>query len=103
MKQHQLTPLGDFEGEATPDLLRKVTATLTAEGPRLAAITTQRIATRLALAAEAWLEPGSVWMQRAKEEGSASSGYSPQMLEWSLTELLRRFTPISLAALVESA
>lgn len=102
MKQHQLTPLGDFEGEATPDLLRKVTATLTAEGPRLAAITTQRIATRLALAAEAWLEPGSVWMQRAKEEGSASSGYSPQMLEWSLTELLRRFTPISLAALVES-
>ena len=51
---------------------------------------------------EAWLAEDSVWMQRAVEEAPLTTGFSAEMVRWSLVDLMRRMTSRSLIALVEA-
>lgn len=98
----QLSPLGDWNREVSPDDLRRLTASLRSGGPELQSRTTTQIAEGLAATAAEWLRDDSPWMQRAETEGSVTSGFSSQMMRWALTDLLRRITPRSLAALVQT-
>ena len=65
-------------------------------------MTTAAIAERISRAAAAWLEPGSRYMAEACERAERSTGFRPEMIRWSLNELMRRLTPRSLVALVET-
>lgn len=98
----QLSPEGDVRGPVDAAHLDRVARRLRADGPRLASMTTTRIAERIGKTAQAWLEPGSRWMDLAVRESAPQSGFSPEMIRWSLTELMKRLTPRSLAALVEA-
>ncbi len=100
MKQKQLTPTRDWEGPVTATDIEATAADLRASGPTLAAMTTAAIAERIGKAAAAWLEPESVYMERAANLAPEHTGFSPEMIHWSLTELMRRLTPRSLMALV---
>lgn len=98
----QLSPLGDIDQPVDQERIRLVSAALRAEGPRLARLTTARIAARIGKTAAAWLAPDSPWMDEAVTAAAETAGFSAEMLHWSLGELVKRLTPRSLAALVEA-
>jgi len=97
---------GDSVGAMTVSRLEEIIASLRrveADGgaTRLLRYRTQTIAEGLARVSEAWLEPESRWMQQAVEGCSGCTGYTPEMVRWSLTDLFRRMTTRGLSALVE--
>lgn len=102
MKHDQLSPSGDWTGPVTATHVRDAASHLRAGGPRLARMTTAAIADRIARTAAAWLADESPYMERACELAEGVTGFHPSMLRWSLDELLRRLSPRSLAALVDT-
>ncbi|MFT6626816.1 MAG: hypothetical protein ACJA1R_000068 [Flavobacteriales bacterium] len=97
-----LAPHGDLDGDVDEAYLRATMHALRASSSTIAAMTTAAIAERLAGVANAWLDAGSDWMERAVSETSRRTGYAPAMVEWSLRELLKRLSPASMRALVEA-
>ncbi len=98
----QLSPAGDTTGPVTPDFLVSTIRQLRASGPALTALTTAQIANRLERATLAWLDEDASWLDQAATATAATTGYSPEMVRWSLADLLRRLTAASMVALVET-
>ncbi|MFT6396521.1 MAG: hypothetical protein ACJAYU_001264 [Bradymonadia bacterium] len=102
MKHEQKTPTRDWEGPVTVEDIELAASQLRSTGASLVAMTTAAIAERIGRTAAAWLDDGSPYMEQAATLGTVHSGFSPEMIRWSLTELMRRLTPRSLMALVEA-
>lgn len=98
----QLAPSGDLTGPLGPGALGEICDGLAAGAPRLRDLTTAYIAERLGAVVNAWLSDDSPWTDPAIRETAAATGYSREMVSWSLQELLRRLTPPAMVALVEA-
>lgn len=101
MTQTQLTPHSDWSGPVTTPQLEQTLAALSSAGAELRTLSTVHITEQLGLLEQRWAhDPG--WRASCASSVAAATGLSPQMVEWSLDDLMRRLTPAALQALVRN-
>jgi hypothetical protein len=100
VKHEQRSPTGDWTGGVDVRQIKETARALRAGASDLAGLTTAAIAERIGRAAAAWLEDDSPYMKEACALAEEYTGFRPEMIRWSLNELMRRLTPRSLVALV---
>jgi len=98
----QLLPDGDVTRDLTPDDIVAACDGLRDRSRQLAGLSTVKIADGLGRVAAAWLEDADRWLVPTARDTAAVTGYTPEMVEWALRDLLRRLTPRALVALVEN-
>ncbi len=101
MTHQQLTPSLDWMGPVTIPHLEQTLTTLIAAGTSLRTLSTVHITERLGLLEQRWARD-SAWRGSCASSVATSTGLSPQMVEWSLDDLMRRLTPAALQALVRN-
>lgn len=97
----QMSPGGDWEGNVSVAHLSAALTHLRAAHDELRSHSTVHITERLALLSQRWFHD-TPWRHKGIQSVAETTGYTPQMIEWSLDDLFRRLTPPAMQALVQS-